>query len=87
MSRDEVRREVIRFLGDRPGADAAKLAALADEHSLFEQLGIDSVTFLELLVHLAGRTGSAFDLTDVDPSRLAVLGTLLDQFGGPGERP
>ena len=78
-TKGELRAAVQEFLAERNNGNG-KLSELDDNHNLFETGQIDSIGFLELLLFLSEQSGREFDLADIDLSRLAVVGELLDYF-------
>lgn len=79
MRRQDVKGAIGGFLAERNNTNGNS-PELADERNLFESGDIDSFGFLELLLFLSEKTGREFDLSDTDPSELAVVGALLDYF-------
>lgn len=79
MNREGVRSAISGFLAQRHGTNGST-PAIDEGRNLFESGDVDSFGFLELLLHLSEQTGCEFDLSDTDPSELAVVGALMDHF-------
>lgn len=47
---------------------------LRDEHSLFDDLLFDSISFVSMIVQLEGSYRITFDADDIDPEKLRTVG-------------
>jgi acyl carrier protein len=87
MTRDALRAEIRRFVATHANLPETAVPEFDDGRNLFEHGDIDSFGFVELLLALSESTGRDFDLGNIDPSDLAVVGTLIDYFANGATHP
>ena len=73
------RRQVVTAMTELlPRVLGRQLPGLAEDTSLFDELGLSSVTTLELLLELEERLDIQVDVEDIDQDDLRSVGTLAD---------
>ena len=73
------RRQVVTAMSELlPQVLGRQLPGLAEDTSLFDELGLSSVTTLELLLELEERLDIQVDVEDIDQDDLRSVGTLAD---------
>jgi acyl carrier protein len=82
VTRDEIRREVLRALGDI--APEADLSALEVDVSFRDQLDVDSMDLLTFVIAL--HTRLHVDIPEVDYPKLATLNGCVDYLAAAGAR-
>ena len=82
MTRDEIRSEVLRALGDI--APEADLSALEADVSLRDQLDVDSMDLLTFVIAL--HTRLHVDIPEADYPKLATLNGCVDYLAAGGAR-
>jgi acyl carrier protein len=82
VTRDEIRGEVLRALGEV--APEADLSALAADVSFRDQLDVDSMDLLTFVIAL--HTRLHVDIPEVDYPKLATLNGCVDYLAAAGAR-
>jgi acyl carrier protein len=82
VTRDEIRSEVLRALGDI--APEADLSALEADVSFRDQLDVDSMDLLTFVIAL--HTRLHVDIPEVDYPKLATLNGCVDYLAAAGVR-
>lgn len=82
MTRDEIRSEILRALGDI--APEADLSALEADVSFRDQLDVDSMDLLTFVIAL--HTRLHVDIPEVDYPKLATLSGCVDYLAAAGAR-
>lgn len=82
MTRDEIRSEVLRALGDI--APEADLSVLAADVSFRDQLDVDSMDLLTFVIAL--HTRLHVDIPEADYPKLATLNGCVDYLAAAGVR-
>lgn len=79
----DLRRQVVESMTTLlPRVLRRELPGLAEDTSLFDELGLSSVTTLELLLELEEALEIQVDVEDIDQDDLRSVGTLADFVTG-----